>query len=737
MKKPYICKAPGCTKRYTDPSSLRKHVKTVHGAEFYANKKHKGLPLHDANSGIDGERDNVQHHHKLQEQHIDSSPCSEDLNSGKAVSVSSPSIKSESDVNSPAQFGGVADSIINSSFRQDELPTLDEGWPYDDDVDAADLPVMLRSMINMDHGNGTATTASATAYARQRFRSRLQSKVIHATNSILCNIPESNRVIGINELNQRITELKMEPGVVPSRLQSTELQSINRPSVQGYSQLATTQLRRDSQTSNASTYYCSMQSRRSSQSSLRACPVYNYAPTGSSLYDPISPGCSRRSSQMSNMANTSMAQITAATEQNSPSCGASASRNSNSLPPPPSSHLISTQLQRLQQSSETSSFYQNQGVTGQSQRVNQSGGRYSIPTVNNIPYHLPELHQQKSQNLTTTNVTLRRQSEPVIAQQSIERMMPPTCQSNCSKKAYHPTENTVTVTPSNQHHPNERVNLDEVEELILPDEMLQYLNLVKDGEKQIIKSAESGTLFTPGDTALAETVFTLPQLISTHGTELPMSTEDSPYSQRNCVPTEGTVVQAIYCGQRNNSDSPYSGIIVVKETAQEQPSTYSSEQQIVDSSMTSLPELVTARPAHAAANNEIQCGDVSQSQLSPANFQHNQQPHVNLMQVAEVDGSSPPNQEHQSPSMQADTYLRTLEYVQSCQNWMETNSGNSAAPLRNNVQFNHVQAPNALWPDVSSSTHPQSHPSVNMIVNDMTTSLSSLLEENRYLQLMQ
>ena len=42
LQKPYACKAPGCTKRYTDPSSLRKHVKTVHGAEFYASKRHKG-----------------------------------------------------------------------------------------------------------------------------------------------------------------------------------------------------------------------------------------------------------------------------------------------------------------------------------------------------------------------------------------------------------------------------------------------------------------------------------------------------------------------------------------------------------------------------------------------------------------------------------------------------------------------------------------------------------------------
>ena len=45
FQKPYACKAPGCTKRYTDPSSLRKHVKTVHGAEFYASKRHKGEHL--------------------------------------------------------------------------------------------------------------------------------------------------------------------------------------------------------------------------------------------------------------------------------------------------------------------------------------------------------------------------------------------------------------------------------------------------------------------------------------------------------------------------------------------------------------------------------------------------------------------------------------------------------------------------------------------------------------------
>lgn len=98
-QKPYICKAPGCTKRYTDPSSLRKHVKTVHGAEFYASKRHKGTPSNQ-NSFDDG------HGGISNASGFDSSPHSEDHQSvagGKNTSVSSPSIKSESDAHSPDQ----------------------------------------------------------------------------------------------------------------------------------------------------------------------------------------------------------------------------------------------------------------------------------------------------------------------------------------------------------------------------------------------------------------------------------------------------------------------------------------------------------------------------------------------------------------------------------------------------------------------------------------------------------
>jgi transcriptional activator cubitus interruptus len=58
-------------------------VKTVHGAEFYANKKHKGPGdgTEDGSSGAGGL--------------LDSSPHSEEMMSGKTASLSSPSVKSE------------------------------------------------------------------------------------------------------------------------------------------------------------------------------------------------------------------------------------------------------------------------------------------------------------------------------------------------------------------------------------------------------------------------------------------------------------------------------------------------------------------------------------------------------------------------------------------------------------------------------------------------------------------
>jgi transcriptional activator cubitus interruptus len=91
LQKPYVCKAQGCDKRYTDPSSLRKHVKTIHGVDFYANKKHKGNNDHHS-GGKDGKGSNGNRPNGNGME--DSSPRSVDMES-KTTSIASPSIKSE------------------------------------------------------------------------------------------------------------------------------------------------------------------------------------------------------------------------------------------------------------------------------------------------------------------------------------------------------------------------------------------------------------------------------------------------------------------------------------------------------------------------------------------------------------------------------------------------------------------------------------------------------------------
>ncbi|XP_052567486.1 protein cubitus interruptus-like [Culex pipiens pallens] len=81
-------------KRYTDPTSLGKHVKAVHGPNFYANKKQKGY--------------GYQHDEEGSNPMLDGSRRSEDMhgmaNNGKTTSMSSPSIKAESDAHSTGAY---------------------------------------------------------------------------------------------------------------------------------------------------------------------------------------------------------------------------------------------------------------------------------------------------------------------------------------------------------------------------------------------------------------------------------------------------------------------------------------------------------------------------------------------------------------------------------------------------------------------------------------------------------
>nr|NP_001245402.1 cubitus interruptus, isoform B [Drosophila melanogaster]AFH06762.1 cubitus interruptus, isoform B [Drosophila melanogaster] len=823
-EKPYICKAPGCTKRYTDPSSLRKHVKTVHGAEFYANKKHKGLPLNDANSRL--QQNNSRHN--LQEHNIDSSPCSEDSHLGKMLGTSSPSIKSESDISSSNHHlvNGVRASDSLLTYSPDDLAenlNLDDGWNCDDDVDVADLPIVLRAMVNIGNGNASASTIGGSVLARQRFRGRLQTKGINSSTIMLCNIPESNRTFGISELNQRITELKMEPGTdaeikIP-KLPNTTIGGYTEDPLQNQTSFRNTvsnkqgtvsgsiqgQFRRDSQNSTASTYYGSMQSRRSSQSSqVSSIPTMRPNPScnsTASFYDPISPGCSRRSSQMSNGANcnsfTSTSGLPVLNKESNKSLNACINKPNigvqgvgiynSSLPPPPSSHLIATNLKRLQRKD--------------SEYHNFTSGRFSVPSYmhslhikNNKPVGENEFDKAIASNA-------RRQTDPVpninldpLTNISRFSTTPHSFDINVGKtnniassinkdnlrKDLFTVSIKADMAMTSDQHPNERINLDEVEELILPDEMLQYLNLVKDDTNHLEKEHQA----VPVGSNVSETIasnhyreqsniyYTNKQILTppsnvdiqpnttkfTVQDKFAMTAVGGSFSQRElstlAVPNEHGHAK---CESFHHQSQKYMNTDIGSKQQSALPSAHqrqtekSNYNQIIDSSMTSLPELnvdsIYPRnetenifKVHGDHDNEIQCGIISQSQMSPStNLNNDGQFSTVNMQPITTSKLFPPEpqkivcdtQASNTSVMHLDTYQRTLEYVQSCQNWMETN----------NTSTNQIQSlpgmpvNNTLFPDVSSSTHP--YHGTNMVINDMTTSLTSLLEENRYLQMMQ
>lgn len=147
----------------------------------------------------------------------------------------------------------------------------------------ADLPIVLREMVGLspgleEHGQmGDSVVTPAPMMdrnPRNRFKPRLQAKGI----SSLSNIPEINRRnMRPPELNRRISDLKTEPGIglsitqlggteLPPRLQFPPSTTINANAV-----------RRDSISSNASSFYYSMKStdvsRRSSQGRIFA-PIF-------------------------------------------------------------------------------------------------------------------------------------------------------------------------------------------------------------------------------------------------------------------------------------------------------------------------------------------------------------------------------------------------------------------------------------------------------------------------------
>ncbi|XP_019756880.2 transcriptional activator cubitus interruptus isoform X2 [Dendroctonus ponderosae] len=749
-EKPYVCKAPGCTKRYTDPSSLRKHVKTVHGADFYASKKHKGSH-EDGSGGTNGR--------------MDGSPRSDD--GTKTVSLSSPSVKSESDVHSPqaqdSPIGGQDMDTLHFT-TPGTVDTLEDWTAEAEDLDLEELPVVLRALV----GGGAAPVLAAPP--------RIRKPVGRPRNSVR----------NITDLNTRITNLRMEPGNAQppqTKTQLTELQQRLQPPLSQQQ----AQIRRDSN-STVSTYYGSMRSADMSRKSSVASQVSNMRQGPSSFYDPISAGSSRRSSQLS-----------------------TATTGGQCLFPPASSHRFPGPTQR------PPGYSPSCNLITQNQSVN--------------------LHQLNNHSVTwasTTSSEGRRASEP-----SRLGMEPRGPESGPTALSPLPLRR---VQSSTELHPNQAVQLDEVGEgemvenkLVLPDEMLMYLNQVADQQvpnwsepaaepsnafacqvnnftkaqsppaaqmpqmmlpqmqtplsprNQVMPASGYQNMTSPSQQMIASPASQImpspagnlehirspvPQMIPSPGQAANYNFIGSPGSiynemQYNALsPATGNMASSasVYgqmvaspmsarcppqhivspCSTQPMPQQQAQGIAGSHQGGALQQMAKNCHQQTAQTNM--VPQLrqepnfngkntrQIPQPPKAYSGMNNWCGNNQNSgyeapqcqnpmQMGYPTNDYSQQYSVNRQQLSQTHptinnyqgvqtalpspsaGAPAPTGYGEAPVMRPETYQRTLEYVQSCQSW-----------------------------NASSNDQP---PNSNMVVGDMTSSLSSLLEENRYLQMIQ
>uniref|UniRef100_A0A1I8M881 C2H2-type domain-containing protein n=1 Tax=Musca domestica TaxID=7370 RepID=A0A1I8M881_MUSDO len=828
-EKPYICNAPGCLKRYTDPSSLRKHVKSVHGAEFYANKRHKGFNDGGGGGGDDKSNDkngNIREYF----QGNGSSSASQSIKKEYSLSASPKAhirgifqnpmmrtaavaeIDGDNDWSTGMGVGGGYDyGNSNSDFM-----TNDESYwaTYADNVDVSELPPVLRTMVT---GGGPSPLAIDSS--PQRIRPRLQAKPMISPNM----------GIGMRELNQRITELKMETNIDDT---TTNVGGPCGPAKQ-FSELDATTIRRDSQNSNTSSYYCSMNSRRSSQcshqSSMSTLRPHSSFNTGGSLYDPISPGCSRRSSQMYNMNAGPMNPI----QESVDVLNVGINSNSNfrndlshpfvfnrdrggNIPPPPSSHLISKHLHQLQCSLLSSTYL----------RQLRQNGRYSIPNILRFSSGLPEKNRLLDRRFSESN---RKPLKLIMSCPSTftysllaSQLVKAIEQVNKSRSA----EAKELMEVSLDHHPNEKINLNEVDEnefienklLVLPDEMLQYLNQVANHHRQqqqqqqqqyhqqqqqerrnntetaegynsngnqqnrFMQQMQSSAMMppppNPPPSHASATTTTTNQRSNNydiysydHYMRYPQYYDcaNNYYHQYHQMNNMNQAKRNSCSGQLPAQSNCGAAATATPAPSQVHPSTNVDP---VDSSMTSLVDWrLSTTGVEAAANNqaaaaatgvphEIQCNDISQSQMSPAivgnsnhpggttNAAYNQYTSISSTTFNESNTTpsySNNNNNGSSGSVMTESYQRTLEYVQNCQSWLKS-TGNSSS---NNTKEGPNEA--ALYcddfnnpsnaagatiapavPMVTSQTNITSctYPTNNMVINDMNSSLTSLFEED-------
>ncbi|XP_071444830.1 transcriptional activator cubitus interruptus isoform X2 [Hetaerina americana] len=550
-EKPYVCKAPGCSKRYTDPSSLRKHVKTVHGADFYANKRHKG----DAGGeegmppGTEGEGGSPARSSDACSIKTGASPSlkSEDADSPGDGTVgpetADPNFINEGSL--PATDSLVAALGVGESPGDDDgdEDTIGQGASLSPWAEFLEEPEQL-SNITLEIGSVAVVGASCgieggddkggmqNIILRQGGNGGSQSGILQT--GIRAGVGRKLGKSGVGGLlyspvfNNHSSHCGGGVGgpevatavARPVEYHGTMLPASTRGShplnrVRG-GQLIVDQLadaRRDSGSTTVSSYYGSMQgsSRRSSRGSqvstaslsrpwrssifttMPSSAAVGGPPSASSFYDPISPGSSRRSSELSNHFDSAPNMCNAPGQQR---------KDSRDMDQNVAEHstCLNSKDQRQAGMQRRISNCQMHGMTSPHVgRLNADG----VPT--------------SVDPFLTSNLVVQTQKMSLCGPQSVGDIsaipQQRACQqtNNSPQRSFRPeTTARPTVMPEvdnappvpavvpslaeggrhsglPEHHPNREVVLEEVGEgemvenkLVIPDEMVHYLSQVAD-----------------------------------------------------------------------------------------------------------------------------------------------------------------------------------------------------------------------------------------------------------------
>ncbi|XP_059486455.1 transcriptional activator cubitus interruptus isoform X3 [Neocloeon triangulifer] len=835
-EKPYVCKAPGCTKRYTDPSSLRKHVKTVHGADFYANKKHKG---HDDHGGAeDGPGGG---HHGMRAALDDKT---------EAASMSSPSLKSEEPSSPSAPEGSSPGGQGLDGAPMEESSTtaaLEEAVEWDlgeqEEIELPNLPMPIRAAVNAVGG-----LDSSPAMPDRRFKQAPRLGIKHVGPSIPTsygNAP-SRQGPGVGELSRRITDLKMEGHSPPKSSPISRGPARHLTDLQV--RLAPPGPRRDSSSTTVSSYYGSMASsqfsRRSSQASqmlLRpqvSTRMTSVRPAPSSFYDPISPGSSRRSSEMSAMdprSPAASANLVVQTQtmslsqwqlQQQPARPSSACHVPSSLLQPngearrmsepaqsATTRLLLPPLARNSISGAPGGpggFHPNQAVVldeveeGEMVEnklvlpdemlhfLSQVAGSESLPEEAAppatpaqpqppIPQQQPQTPQQ-IQNVASPAAPHPQQvMSPGVASMGSPQVVPShmhplsphaaqvsmpyspgratSCQNQPMTPNYaQPMASPAAATPAppyphqQQHYPQQAP----------PPPPPQYQSPQYPQQNRCYPQQQ-------------QVPPTVPQVCNSHPypqQQPPQPAAYNPYPQgQNCYP------QQYGCGHPPYPQQPQQQQQCCNHSQDwsQQQQYYPHPQQpqqwpqqpppVQQQQYQCHPQPMSYSPAPSActshggttycSSNNTLTNYPQQPPCHPPPVQQQQQqyPQHPQQQVPppQTQNTNGPPQEIQCrdisqsvqkgqgpPPMRQDTYQRTLEYVQQCRSWAAEKPAAASNPLSPDSS---TEPPAPPPPPKVEQPPPTPAPGImetsNMVVNDMTSSLSSLLEENRYLQLIQ